>query len=165
MAEPETNPAERDAAGVKVWPPGVPLVILILGALLQRFAPLPNGWMPASPWSSILGWGIVIASVYFLGFQAVKTMRSTGQSEIPYKPSTEIVDRGPFGFTRNPMYLQMVLACLGFGIAFANPWLLIGTPLCALGLYALVIRYEEAYLTRKFGQAYLDYQARVRRWL
>ena len=63
------------------------------------------------------------------------------------------------------MYLQMVVACVGFSVALANPWILFLTPLCALLLQVLAIIPEEAYLERKFGQVYLDYKRRVRRWL
>ena len=71
----------------------------------------------------------------------------------------------PYRFTRNPIYLGMVLGLIGLAIAFNSLWLLI-----TLAPFALVIRYgvitrEEAYLERKFGDVYRHYRARVRRWL
>jgi protein-S-isoprenylcysteine O-methyltransferase Ste14 len=63
------------------------------------------------------------------------------------------------------MYLQMVLGCVGFFIILSNAWILILTPICALVLQQFAILPEEAYLERKFGDAYLDYKRRVRRWL
>ena len=88
-----------------------------------------------------------------------------GQSENPWKPTPEIVERGPFRFTRNPMYLQMVLVCIGVSVILMNFWILALTPICALLLYWVAIAPEEAYLERKFGEAYLSYKKRVRRWL
>ena len=71
----------------------------------------------------------------------------------------------PHRFTRNPIYLGMVLGLIGLAIAFNSLWLL-----KTLVPFALVIRYgvitrEEAYLERKFGDVYRRYRARVRRWL
>ena len=79
--------------------------------------------------------------------------------------TTTIVDTGPYRFTRNPIYLGMVLGLLGLTIALNSLWLLL-----TLVPFALVIRYgvvarEEAYLERKFGDDYRRYRARVRRWL
>jgi protein-S-isoprenylcysteine O-methyltransferase Ste14 len=80
-------------------------------------------------------------------------------------PTTSIVDTGPYRFTRNPIYLGMMLGLVGLAIAFDSPW-----PLVTLVPFALVIRYgvvarEEAYLERTFGEVYRRYRARVRRWL
>jgi protein-S-isoprenylcysteine O-methyltransferase Ste14 len=80
-------------------------------------------------------------------------------------PTTTIVETGPYRFTRNPIYLGMFVGLAGLAIAFDSLWLL-GTLL----VFAFAIRYgvvarEEAYLERKFGDAYRHYRARVRRWL
>jgi protein-S-isoprenylcysteine O-methyltransferase Ste14 len=63
------------------------------------------------------------------------------------------------------MYLQMVIVCVGFSIMLGNAWILLLTPLCAWILQKWVIRPEEDYLERKFGNAYLRYKHRVRRWI
>jgi len=76
-----------------------------------------------------------------------------------------IVEHGPFRITRNPMYLQMVLICIGFAVMLMNAWILALTPVCAWVLQLFAILPEEAYLERKFGGAYLAYKSRVRRWL
>jgi len=86
-------------------------------------------------------------------------MRGTGQSENPYKTTTEIIETGPYRFTRNPMYLQMVIACLGIAVLTDKLWIAPLTPLCAIVLHYAVIKPEEAYLERKFGDGYLAYQA------
>ena len=75
------------------------------------------------------------------------------------------MERGPYRFTRNPMYLQMVLVCVGVAIILANLWILLLTPFCAWALRHFAIRPEEEYLERKFGASYLEYKGRVRRWL
>ena len=155
----------RDAAAVRIFPPAVPLAAVLLGVLLNRLRPLEAAWMPDAPLRYWLGGAVMVAANFGLGFTAVRLMRSTGQSENPWKPTTEIVAGGPYRFTRNPMYLQMVLMCAGLGIVLGNAWVLLLTPLCAWALFHFVIRHEEAYLERKFGEAYLAYKRRVRRWL
>ena len=63
------------------------------------------------------------------------------------------------------MYLQIVLGCIGFSIFLANMWILLLTPLCAWVLHRFAILPEKVYLERKFGEVYLAYKRRVRRWL
>jgi len=66
---------------------------------------------------------------------------------------------------RNPIYVGMFLVYAGIGIAARSPWILIlALPLAIILRYGVVAR-EEAYLERRFGDAYRDYKARVRRWL
>lgn len=155
----------RDAAAVRIFPPAIPLAAVLLGVLLNRLWPIEAAWMPDAPLRYWLGGLVMVAANLGLGFTAVRLMRSTGQSENPWKPTTEIVAGGPYRFTRNPMYLQMVLMCAGLGIVLGNAWILLLTPLCAWALFHFVIRHEEAYLERKFGEDYLAYKRRVRRWL
>lgn len=166
-SEPPSPPdaGEKDAAGVRVFPPGLPLLTVIAGVLLEWRVPISSGVMPEGPVRYILGALLIVGPVYALGFQAVREVRRSGQSENPYKTTTRIVDSGPFRFSRNPMYLQMVLACLGVSLLLANLWIALLTPLCGLLLWLLVIRYEEAYLERKFGAEYRAYKRRVRRWI
>ena len=107
----------------------------------------------------------VLGAVLGIGSRAVRTMRRTGQDENPWKPTPSLIESGPYRFTRNPMYLQLVIICIGFAFILENAWILLLTPLAALALQELAIRPEEAYLERKFGETYLAYKRRVRRWL
>lgn len=155
----------RDAAAVRIFPPGVPLVVVLAGIGLQRLWPLePVAQLPAwLRWT--VGGAIVVGAVLLLGLRSVMIMRRTGQSENPFTASTEIVTAGPFGFTRNPMYLQVVLVCLGFAFALWNPWILFLTPVGGVLLHYLAVLPEERYLEAKFGEPYRDYKRRVRRWI
>ena len=81
------------------------------------------------------------------------------------KPTLAIVTHGPYGFTRNPIYLGMFLGQTGLAIGFDSLWILVMLiPFYLVLRYGVVAR-EEAYLARKFGGVYLDYKSRVRRWL
>jgi len=112
-----------------------------------------------------MGGAIVAAAFFGLGVWSIVLFRRSGQDANPWKPTPEIVDRGPYRFTRNPMYVQMILGCIGFAILLINVWIVILTPVGAWLLQKLAIEPEEAYLERKFGEDYLSYKRRVRRWI
>lgn len=155
----------RDAAAVRVFPPAVPLLTVLLGVWLERRWPLGWSFGPSEPAADWIGGAVVVAAILGLGLYPVILVRRSGQSENPWKPTTEIVERGPFRFTRNPMYLQMVLVCVGFAVLLQNGWILLLTPMCAGVLQTLAIAPEEAYLEGKFGERYRSYKRRVRRWI
>jgi protein-S-isoprenylcysteine O-methyltransferase Ste14 len=156
---------QTDAAAVRVFPPGVPLLTILAGVGLQRLWPVDLGFELPAPERYWIGGLIVAGAIFGLGLWSVVLFRSTGQSENPWKPTPQIVERGPFRLTRNPMYLQMVLVCVGVAVLLMNAWILALTPVCAWLLQRLAILPEEAYLERKFGDTYLAYKSRVPRWL
>ncbi len=152
-----------DAAAVRVFPPAVPLLTILVGVVFNRVSPFKFK-LSALPRYGI-GGAIIGVAVLGLGLSSVILLRRTGQSENPWTPTTKIVTRGPYRFTRNPLYLQMVLGCIGFAVLLRNLWILLLTPLCVWALQVLAILPEEAYLERKFGESYRSYKCRVRRWL
>jgi protein-S-isoprenylcysteine O-methyltransferase Ste14 len=154
-----------DAAAVRVFPPAVPLLTILLGVGLNRVCPFKLKLKLSTLFRYGVGGAIIGIAVLGLGLYPVILLRRTGQSENPWTPTTEIVTRGPFRFTRNPLYLQMVFGCLGFAVMLRNMWILLLTPLAAWGLQLLAILPEEEYLERKFGESYRAYKGRVRRWL
>jgi protein-S-isoprenylcysteine O-methyltransferase Ste14 len=152
-----------DTANVIIRPPIAWALAVLAGLALNWLLPLP--FLPAAAVPT--GWlgTIVFALVLALVAWAISTMTRAG-SNVPISlPTTTIVETGPYRFTRNPIYLGMVLGLIGLAIAFNSLWLLM-----TLVPFALVIRYgvitrEEAYLERKFGDVYRRYHTRVRRWL
>jgi protein-S-isoprenylcysteine O-methyltransferase Ste14/ADP-ribose pyrophosphatase YjhB (NUDIX family) len=154
-----------DAAAVRVFPPGIPLAAILLGVALNRLWPVDLGLAVPRPERYWLGGTLVVGAILVLGVWSVLLFRRGGQSENPWKPTPHVEQRGPFRVTRNPMYLQMVVVCFGFAILLMNWWVLALTPLAAWGLQRFAILPEEAYLERKFGEAYLSYKKRVPRWL
>lgn len=156
---------QKDAAAVRIFPPAVPLLTILLGVGLNRVWPIDPGFALPTPERYWLGGSIVAGAILGIGLSAVMLIRRSGQSENPYKPTTQIIDGGPFRFTRNPLYLQMILVCVGVAVMLMNWWILALTPLGGWLLQRLVILPEEAYLERKFGDTYLAYKRRVRRWL
>jgi len=80
------------------------------------------------------------------------------------EPSQFVVER-PYTFTRNPMYVGVVAALFGFAIFFGSIVMLLAPVVFFVVIDRLVIPGEEASMERMFGQRYLDYKTRVRRWL
>ena len=151
-----------DTAHVIIRPPLAWGLAVIAGLALNWLLPLP--FLPADLPKGFLGASLFILALALLAW-AIVTMTGAGSNVPTNRPTTAIVESGPYRFTRNPIYLGMVLGLIGLGIAFDSLWLLI-----ALLPFALVIRYgvvarEEAYLERKFGDVYRGYRSRVRRWL
>jgi protein-S-isoprenylcysteine O-methyltransferase Ste14 len=83
----------------------------------------------------------------------------------PHGSVSTIVTSGPYRFSRNPIYLGFLCLLIGFPFIFRNYWGLILSPLLIVLMNTLVIQHEEAYLEKKFGEAYTGYKSRVRRWL
>ena len=151
-----------DTANVIFRPPFAWAVAVLAGLALNWLLPLP--FIPAAVPAGGLG-ALVFALALALFAWAIVTVTRAGSNVPTTRPTTAIVESGPYRFTRNPIYLSMFLGLIGLGIAFDNLWLLM-----MLVLFAIVIRYgvvarEEAYLERKFGDVYRGYRSRVRRWL
>jgi protein-S-isoprenylcysteine O-methyltransferase Ste14 len=152
----------KDNAGVLVPPPAAWAAAFLIGLGLDWLHPLP--FMPGGVPRVWVGAAVVAIGVA-LAVSALIAFRRAGTRVEPYKPTTAIVSDGPFGLTRNPIYVGMFLGQIGLAIGFDSLWIVV-----MLVPFFLVIRYgvvarEEAYLERKFGSAYLDYKSRTRRWV
>jgi len=152
-------------------PSGGPDVIalppLILGAAIALGLILNYFW-PAKVLAHSLAvpLGILIIFVAVaIGLLAVREMVTASTPLDVRKRSTRIVTSGIFQQSRNPIYLGMVLLCTGVAFLVDSFWLLGLVPLFAAILQKGVIEPEEAYLERNFGEDYLRYKARVRRWI
>ena len=100
-----------------------------------------------------------------LNFTAIRAMRRAGTTVRPDRGTDHLVTGGPFAFTRNPLYLAGIMLVLGLGLAFGIAWfLLVGIP-AAFAVQKLTIEREERHLEARFGETYLDYARRVRRWI
>jgi protein-S-isoprenylcysteine O-methyltransferase Ste14 len=75
------------------------------------------------------------------------------------------VQRGPYRFSRNPLYLSMILLCVAVAALGNTAWIMLALIPALVVLQRGVIDREEAYLDRKFGAEYRAYRARVRRWI
>src|SRR5262249_37461646 len=151
-----------DHANALVRPPIALLLAFLAGLALDWLDPLP--FVPAGVPCAWIGAGVFIFGLALVVW-AIGALQAAGTPVQGYKPTSAIVDRGPYRFTRNPIYGGMFVGLAGLAVAFNTLWLL-----AALIVFFAIIRFgvvarEETYLERKFGDAYRDYKARVRRWL
>ena len=154
--DPETNsPASRVDAPVLLLP------AIVFAFVLQWLLPLP--FLPSLP-SHIMG-AILFVGGFFFGFPALRGMLRSQTSPNPHRPTTKLVLEGTYRITRNPMYLGMLISYSGLFIFFQNPWFLPFLPILIWLFTAWVIIPEERYLEDKFGQEYVDFKARVPRWV
>ena len=152
---------DRRGPGLRFPPPVIPAGLIGSGWLLDRWNPLPitdnaQFWWPGS---AVIVLALLIALTAVLQFLRSKT------SVEPWQPTSAIIHNGLFRYSRNPIYLAFCIGTLGAGMLFNSWWIVLAVVPLVLLLQGLVIRKEEAYLQAKFGDAYLDYQRRVRRWL
>lgn len=134
---------------------------LVLLWLLQRYFPVQQIVYPPLAYAGIVPvlFGIFMAAISANMFVKV------GTGLIPFDEASSLVTGGFYRFTRNPMYLGMLLMLFGVAILLGNI-----SGLLPLVLFVLVIRYnfiagEERMLEVAFGQQYLDYKSAVRRWI
>ena len=143
------------------FPPAIPAVALLVSWLLGKFWPIAVAW---GAWTTPVGWFLLLVPS-LLAFWAVGTFRRHKTVVHPRGNVTTIVRNGPFRFTRNPMYVTLMIMYIGGGLAFHLPWAAVLLVPVFLALHFGVIRPEEVHLRAKFGDAYLAYQRQVRRWL
>ena len=160
MSEPHA--AAPDHAEVRILPPLLLLGSILLGVALHWLWPL--GFEAGGGRRVLVGLALLAAGIG-AGAWTIVWMRRTKQDPDPRKPTPELILGGPFRYSRNPIYVGMALVQTGVGIALGNAWVLLLLPPTLLVLARGVIEKEEAYLARKFGAAYVDYRARVRRWI
>ena len=84
---------------------------------------------------------------------------------MPWEPSVELVQDGPYRFSRNPIYLSFAMMYLGASFIFNSVILLVVLALVLVLFDRTQIPREERYLQEKFGEEYSRYRAKVRRWV
>ncbi len=155
---------DTGTAGVIARPPLLFLAALLLGLASDHLLPLPF----AVPEAGVVHW-IVAGSLILIGLAlAAAGIRNFSRAATPVptnEPARVLVMTGIHGWSRNPIYLGLFLLYGGIGVAADSPWALILTLPLAVTMRRGVVAREEAYLERRFGDAYRDYKARVRRWL
>jgi protein-S-isoprenylcysteine O-methyltransferase Ste14 len=158
--------ANTAVAGRFTRPPFLYLGCLGLGFSLDRLLPLPLAFPEATwiCWTCYAGGGLILIGVAILA-AGVRNFSRAATPVPSNQPVRALVTTGIHGWSRNPMYVGMLVLYVGIGIAARSPWILsLALPLVITLRYGIVAR-EERYLERRFGDAYRDYTAHVRRWL
>ena len=151
-----------DRPNVSLHPPTIFFSALIIGFIIRAFA---GGWLPLPDIAAEAAGGILIMGGLALAISAVSSFAEAGETLRPATPSNQLLTGGPFNYSRNPIYLAMVIFGVGFGIATENIWIVLTSILTGVIYNFLVIPAEEKYLHDRFGADYAEYKANVRRWL
>ena len=148
---------------MRVPPPLVFLALIGVGMAIDRFA---------GPFALPVSRSVRLACAVVFGLAGLAAVSSalwrfyrTGQDPEPWKPSPVLIGQGPYRFSRNPMYLGMVLLQISAGVILDNLWIVLLSGPALLVVHFTAVKPEERYLAAKFGEAYRDYCALVPRYL
>jgi protein-S-isoprenylcysteine O-methyltransferase Ste14 len=135
------------------------LAIIAMGAL----SVLPGPSVLADPWR----WLGVVPVVLGIALAVVASQQfaRAGTNIMPLSKSTALVTSGAFAFTRNPMYVGMILVLAGIALMLASAWPWLVPPAFLALLYLRFIRHEEVLMEATFGDEYRAYCAKVRRFI
>ncbi|MEE8556703.1 MAG: isoprenylcysteine carboxylmethyltransferase family protein [Myxococcota bacterium] len=155
--------ANLDSPGIAAWrPAALQVSSVLLGLLLHARWPFESSLVADVSWVAgplFVGLGVtIIALSYGEFFRAKTTLR-------PDRGANALVRTGPFAFSRNPLYVAVMIMITGIGVWVNSLWILGMLVPLFFGMSFAVIAPEERYLESRFGQEYLDYKSRVRRWL
>ncbi len=154
---------DQDSARIRFPPPFVYLGFLLLGLAAERLTGLRSLGLDRTL-LAVAGTLLFVAGLA-IALPSAGLFRRLGTNVEPWRPATQIVSTGLYRWTRNPMYLGMALSYAGLALGVDGPIALALLPVVLAIIQTQVIAREEAYLTAKFGEDYLDYRRRVRRWI
>lgn len=154
----------KDAPDILVFPPLASIIAPLAAIALEWLVPIRLLPAPFTGWSVVFGL-VLMGAAGALAISGVRAFKTGATNVDPRQPALNLVEAGPYRFTRNPMYLGMVTLQLGLAFTFSLDWALLAAAALWAVLHRGVVLREEAYLSAKFGQPYLDYLNRTRRWL
>ena len=152
---------DSERSSVPVPPPVIVVVSIGVGIGLDQAWPID--FIPEIAQYAV-GGAVALASFALFGWTLGAFARA--KTSIDHrKPTARIISTGPFGLSRNPVYVSMVMLQLGIGVLVDSIAVFAMAVLTTVVLQRFVILREEAFLRRKFSAEYDQYTTRVRRWL
>ena len=155
--------SQNDNPGVYIPPPLLYVATFFTAILIQRCLPFSSVFFHTAP-SKLVGSIIILTGLVFT-ISALRQFFQTKNTLVTIKPANSLQTTGIYSVSRNPMYINLLLLYTGMSFIIGNWWNLILLPLLILIVQEYVIKREEKYLERSFGQPYFDYKAKVRRWI
>ena len=153
----------KDSAAIRIPPPLFFFVCLGFGFLLEYFLPIHPISLSLIP-RVIVGCIFILISGYFAASAFVVLIKNKTSFDTS-KSTTKIVTDGSFRFSRNPLYLSLLLLLFGIAVLMFSIWLFFTIPILYILFLFKAVKPEESYLSQKFGEEYLEYSAKVRRWV
>ena len=145
----------------RFYPPVLLLIAVVLMVVLHYVLPVAR-WL-AWPWRA-LG-ALPIAVAVLVGFWGAVQFRRHDTTIIPFEQSTALIAKGPYRYSRNPLYISMTLILVGLWILLGSLSPVVVVPLFVWWISSRFIANEERHLEAQFGRTYLEYKTKVRRWL
>ena len=155
-------PKKPDTPAVHIPPPVIVAVFLGVGLLADYF--FKAGFSTARWWLDWLGYAMTVLG-FAIALWCAYLYHKSRTSILPHTADSHMIETGPFAWSRNPIYLSMLLVFAGMCLWMNAPIALLFIIPTYLALRYYVIAREEAYLSRRFGEPYMSYQSCVRRWL
>tara|TARA_B100000029_G_scaffold104806_1_gene95391 strand:+ start:1226 stop:1687 length:462 start_codon:yes stop_codon:yes gene_type:complete len=152
---------DSSGADVRFPSPIIYAVFCAIGLALDSFQMVTTLDWSFAP---IAGWALMVVTVLLM-VVCVVYMHRAQTTVRPDRPSNAIMSDGPFALSRNPIYVAWLILYVGIALAWGDAWTLLMAVPCAVVIHRYAVLREERYLTDRFGAAYTDYQARVRRYL
>ena len=157
------NKQDRDRPAIMAPPPLLMGLCVAAGLIAAHFWPLPiTHDAVLARVASCIVLALIAGGLIFSGS---RELIKHYEHPSPYRPTGAIVESGIYRFTRNPLYLGLLLVALAVGIGANDAWVLLSVVPLFLLLHFGVVRAEERYLSAKFGSRYDDYRRSVRGWL
>ncbi len=157
----ETQSNMADQASVIALPPLIYGTSLLLGIVIQLMFPI--SFLPGRV-GVLLGVLLILFSIFIVG-SAIRALGRAKTTFDVHQPTVAIVTDGAFRYSRNPMYLSLTLLYLGLTSLVNSLWMLLLVMPLMVVMQRGVVKREEQYLEGKFGDEYLRYKMRVRRWI
>ncbi|MFZ4806308.1 MAG: methyltransferase family protein [Hyphomicrobiaceae bacterium] len=158
----KTDDRDQPRPNAVPWPPLL-LALAIAGAI-------GLGWAVPVPWfgvddmpARVIGYGIGCSGLALAGW-AIVTMAKARANILPHRPATALITSGPFRIWRHPIYMADVLILLGLAQVTLNLWFVPAAAVFAVLVTVLAIIPEERHLAAQFGDDYLTWSGRTRRW-
>ena len=149
--------------GIPFPPPFVYAAAYAIAALLNRRLEFLIDGRGAGTTQSVIGSALIGVGLLWMAYGIVTFLRAR-TSVVPDRPARQLVTWGPYGLSRNPMYVGITSAYLGIAIVNNHAWPLVLLPFALIAMTA-IIRREEIYLRTAFGDGTTSTCRRVRRWV
>ena len=139
------------------------VVVFIYAFKSEWYQYLLPFWYLEHDYLKYIGWGLLVLSL-ILVWVAQSQMANSWRIGIDENNKTELVTNGLFSFSRNPIFLGVMIANVGLLLIIPNAFTLLIVALSTVSINTQ-IRLEEAFLEKSHGTAYVNYCKKVRRWL
>jgi len=152
-----------DSPGVYIPPPLFYILIFLAAVFMQKGVPIDNSLFHVLI-TKLAGILFILGSLFFIITAFSKFFKSKN-TVILIKPASSLQTDGIYHISRNPMYVGMGFIYIGLTCLLGNWWNMILFPILLIIIQEYVIKSEENYLGRAFGEKYQEYKKNVRRWL